>query len=160
MWTWPAIQWGSLIKKKKIIFSHQVSPSQKCQTQWWFQAHSHKRGRLCQRNRCYPWKSFLLLSGSIWAFFTTKWWQTKDNSICSSMNIKSGRYAQEKCAWQHTPVLEACTHIIKIWGTLVFLIFPRRHTHLLDWLARVASLHHFYLLFLETVPLQILLGGV
>lgn len=50
---------------------------------WWFQGYNHKQGRLCQWDRCYPWKSFLILWGSIWAFFITKWWQIKDDSICS-----------------------------------------------------------------------------
>lgn len=54
-----------------------------------------RHGRLCQGDRCYPWKSFLLylLVSSMWAFLMMKCWQMKTIVLVVSMNI----YIKDTC---------------------------------------------------------------
>lgn len=79
-----------------------------------FQGYNRTKGRLCQWDRCYPWKSFLLFLGSIWAFYVTKWWQIKDDSICNLHEHLNWVMYYKKYAWKGTPILKVYRYIIKI----------------------------------------------
>lgn len=108
--------WKSVISLKKrereteihwVVISEVPNPMV---IPWQFQKYNHTRGRLCQWDRCYPWKSFLLFLGSIWAFYVTKWWQIKDDSICNYHEHLNWVMYYKKYAWKRTPVLKVYTH--------------------------------------------------
>ena len=55
-----------------------------------------------------------LFLGSIWAFYVTKWWQIKDDSICNFHEHLNWVMHYKKYAWKGTPVLKVYRYIIKI----------------------------------------------
>lgn len=146
MRTWPGSQW--FLKKREteinwVVISKVSNPMV---IPWQFQGYNHTRGRLCQWDRCYPWKSFLLFLGSIWAFYVTKWWQIKDDSICNFHEHLNWVMYYKKYAWKRIPVLKVYTYIIK-YMHISFLI--QKQVHLMDCTDEAASWHCRYLLSLE-----------